>query len=280
MRRAFITTVLLPLIFTPRLAASDHQTIARYLEEIGAAYYDLAAHAPKAYTCEMRSPEFVASLDANGRKAWGPEGHVVLSVDVAGLRLESAGLAQPQTKGLFDLALGIWQLRLGTELRVIEAYLPAAAASLAAAALASPLSHAAFEESTGDGRRFGLRARGPNHAIRRVVFEMGPGRELRAASVDSKDGSGLAIRLENSRTEWSGSQWLVTHVEATVRKKNGRTGVIEIALDYMPAGEDAVLLERLRVRREDEAGQPILKHKKDINPISFHFSGCMVVLGP
>ena len=120
MRRALIAAVLLPLICTPPVAASDHQTIARHLEGIGAAYYDLAAHAPKVYTCEIRSPEFVASLDANGRKAWGPEGHIVLSVDAAGVRLESAGLAQPQTKGLFDLGLGIWQLGVRDAARVVE----------------------------------------------------------------------------------------------------------------------------------------------------------------
>jgi hypothetical protein len=251
--------------------AVDHETLRSYLERVARSYFDVAKHYPSEYSCEMRSPELVASLDPRGKEAWG-DGHVLVTKAPLALRLTAEGIAQPTLKPLFDLALGLWQLKLTTELAALYAYLPGVLTTLAGAAAMAPLTHEAFEEPVGENLRWGLTARSADHGIQEIQFETSPSFELREFFMRRKDRSELAVELESRRSAATGDLWVVTHLTARSTQPSGRTEVVVIDIDYSGVrSEQAVVLSRLAIRREDGAGRLLGKGPKDVNPISFEF---------
>ena len=65
-------TVLLA-VMTGSAAAGEKQgvDVRSHLEGIKDSYYQVVEKYPWQYTCELRSPELVASMDKAARKAWG-----------------------------------------------------------------------------------------------------------------------------------------------------------------------------------------------------------------
>lgn len=246
-----------------------------YLQEVQAAYFDLKSHAPAQLSCEMRSPELVASFDDRARRAWGHDGHVVMEQGGGGLRLRAAGLAQPGAEGIFNIVLAAWQLRLGAELAQVQRYLPATTLATALGVLASPWTHEFFDQPTSRGRRIGWRARKPDYPVQEVAFEIGAGQQIHNAYLLNRDSSTIDLRLDNETRPWTGERWLVTRIDAEIRDRAGKVERLLVDLDYQTAGAK-VFLETFRILREDENGRPIRKNEADINPIGFHFSKCSV----
>lgn len=249
--------------------------LAARMQQIQAAYFDLPAHAADHFVCELRSPELMASFDERARRAWGESGHAVLEQNGRGMRLRSAGLAAPESEGIFNLALAAWQLRLAAELHRVKGYLPSATLALAALVVTSPVTHETFEEPLDGGLRFGWRARGPDHGMQELALETGPGWQIRSAYLLNRDSSTIDLRLRNEKRPWSDDRWLVTRVDAEVRNLRGENERLVLDLDFQPlAGGPEVVLKRLRVLRHDGEGRPIRKKDHEINPVTFEFSRC------
>ena len=267
----------LPVAAAASGAAADHRTVGGYLEEIAAAYFNPVAHFPSEFLCEMESPELVASLDSRARRAWG-DAVVVVSRSSEGFRMTASGLADPRSKGLFDLALAAWQIRLGLELKILEGYLPSATAAIVVGVLASPWTHEAFDEASDQGRRFGLRARSAEHAVQELELRTSPRWELRGATLKGNDGSELELSLESTPYPWAGERYVVTEIGARVRKRDGEIEIVDVELAFRPVigREDVIIPSLIRVRRENEAGERIRRHRGDVNPISFQFSNCVI----
>lgn len=192
-----------PAVASPPGDSTDVATLGRHLERVGQAYFDLMGQYPAHYQCELRSPGLVASLDPKGREAWG-DGRILPSKTASGFQLTAEGLARPEAAPLFNFVLGLWQLHLGTQLKVVEAHLPSALTAIAAGLAAAPFTHEAFEERTAGLIRFELRARNADHPVQELRHELTPGDELRAISVRNRDGGGLE---QPSSKQPRGAKW-------------------------------------------------------------------------
>ncbi len=251
-------------------AATD---VGFHLRGIAAAYVDVGAQYPDAYACDLRSPELVASLDARGRQAWG-DGHIRMTQGIQGLRLAAEGLAQPEAAPWFNIALGLWQLRLGTELKVLQARLPE---FFVATALGALLRYQGFERREGGLLRFGLRARGDDE-IREASFLVENSYAIRELQISNRDGSSLSAKVGNLPAPGTPDRFLVSEIEATITKADGQVEIWSASLGYAPV-DGHLLLEHLALKVTDGRGTLIKRRPKDVNPISYYFSNCQV-LGP
>ncbi len=244
--------------------------VATRLNSVAAAYPNIFAQYPSAYTCELRSPELVASLDAKGRDAWG-KGHILMTRGPQVFRLEAQNLAKPEAAPWFNLALGLWQLRLGTELKILEARLPE---FFLATALGALLRYEGYEEREGALTRVGLRARHSEDAIREASFLLEKSHAIRELRIQNRDGGSLVARVGNLPAPGGG--WLVSDIEATLTKPGGQTEVWWASLGYAPVG-DRLLFEHISLKLTDAEGNLVRKKPKDVNPISYYFSNCRIL---
>ncbi len=250
------------------LEAAD---VGAHLRAVGEAYFDVFGQYPAAYACDLRSPELVASLDANGRQAWG-DGHIRMTQGPQGLRLIAEGLAKPQAAPWFNVALGLWQLKLGTELKILQARLPAFFVTTALGAL---VRYQGFERREGGLLRFGLRARGDD-AIREVSFLVEESYALRELTIDNRDGSSLVAKVGNLPAPGAAKRWLVSEIEATITPANGGVEIWSASLGYAPVG-GRLLFEHVLLKATGGDGKLIKRRPKDVNPISYYFSNCRLV---
>ncbi len=249
------------------VAAED---VGPHLRGIAAAYVDVFSQYPEAYACNLRSPELVSSLDAKGRKAWG-DGYIRMTQNAQGLKLTAEGLANPQAAPWFNIALGLWQLKLGTELKVLSARLPE---FFVATALGALVRYQGFERREGDLLRFGLRAR-RDEAIREASFLVEEGYAIRELRIDNRDGSSLLAKVSNLPAPASG-RFLVSEIEATITQANGGVEVWSASLGYAPV-DGHLLFEHVAMKVTDGDGRLLKKRPKDVNPISYYFSNCRIL---
>ena len=268
-KRSLALAVLTATVLAPvRLEATD---VGKHLRGISAAYFDIFAQYPKAYACDLRSPELVASLDAKGREAWG-DGHIRLTHSAEGLRLTAEDLAKPQAAPWFNIALGLWQLKLGTELQVLQARLPEFFVTTALGAL---LAYQGFERREGGLLRFGLRARG-DEAIREASFLVEKGSAIRELRIDNRDGSSLVAKVGNLPAPGAPDRWLVSEIEAILTQADGKVEVWSASLGYARV-DGRLLFEHVLLKATAGDGRLIRRGPKDVNPISYYFSNCQVL---
>lgn len=263
---ALVTLTAIVLTAAP-IATAD---VGARLKNVAAAYPNIFAEYPPAYTCELRSPELVASLDANGRKSWG-KGHILMTRNGHELRLEAENLAKPQAAPWFNIALGLWQLRLGTELKILESRLPEFFLATAVGAL---LRYQAYEEREGGLVRVGLRARHQEDAIREASFLLEKSHAIREVRIENRDGGSVVAKLGNLPAPGGG--WLVSDVEATLIHPGGKTEVWSASLGYAPV-DGRLLFEHIALKLTDADGHLVRKNPKDVNPISYYFSNCRIL---
>lgn len=261
---ALIATVLAPA----RLEAAD---VGPHLRSLAAAYLDVFAQYPEAYACDLRSPELVASFDARARESWG-DGHIRLTQNHQGLKLVGEDLAKPQAAPWFNAALGIWQIKLGIELKVLQSRLPE---FFVATALGALLRYQGFEHREDGLLRFGLRARG-DEAIREASFLVEKGYAIRELRIENRDGSSLLAKVGNLPAPGVNDRWLVSEIEATLTQANGKVEIWSASLGYAPVGEH-MLFEHVFLKATDSDGKLLQRRPKDINPISYYFSNCQIL---
>ncbi len=261
--------LVLTLLAPPKLEAAD---VGPHLRGVAAAYFDVFSQYPRAYACDLRSPELVASLDRNGREAWG-DGHIRLTQNAQGLRLTVEDLARPAAAPWFNVALGLWQLKLGTELKVLQARLPE---FFVATALGALLRYQGYERREDGLLRFGLRARGEQDVIQEASFLVEKGYALRELRVANRDGSSLVARIGNLPAPGALGRWLVSEIEATVTAADGKVEVWTASLGYAPVGE-RLLFEHVLLKATGGDGELIRRRPKDVNPISYYFSNCEIL---
>ncbi len=259
-----IATLLAPL----PLEAAD---VGPHLRGVAAAYVDVFSQYPEAYACDLRSPELVASLDARGRESWG-DGHIRLTQNAQGLRLTAEDLAKPQAAPWFNIALGLWQLKLGAELQVLQARLPE---FFVATALGALVRYRGFEKREDGLLRFGLRARG-DEAIREASFLVEKSYAIRELRIDNRDGSSLVAKVGNLPAPGEGGRWLVSEVEATITPASGEVETWSASLGYAPV-DGRLLFEHILLKVTGGDGELLQRRPKDINPISYYFSNCQVL---
>ncbi len=250
-----------------RLEAAD---VGAHLRATADAYFDVFAQYPEAYACDLRSPELIASFDSKGRAAWG-DGHIRMTQGPQGLRLTAEDLAKPQAAPWFNVALGLWQLKLGTELKVLQSRLPE---FFVATALGALLRYRSFERREDGLLRFGLSARG-DEAIREASFLVGQGHAIRELRIDNRDGSSLLAQVGNLPAP-TGGRWLVSEIEATLTKTDGQVEIWSASLGYAPV-DDRLLLEHVVMKTTDGDGNLLKRRPKDVNPISYYFSNCRIL---
>ncbi len=268
-RLVFGIALLAVAVMTAAPAAA--QDVGAHLRGVAAAYVDVFSQYPEAYACNLRSPELVASLDAKGRKAWG-DGYIRMTQNAQGLKLTAEGLANPQSAPWFNIALGLWQLKLGTELKVLSARLPE---FFVATALGALVRYQGFEHRQGDLLRFGLRARG-DEAIREASFLVEESYALRELRIDNRDGSSLLAKVSNLPAPGSSGRFLVSQIEATITQANGGVEIWTASLGYAPV-DGHLLFEHLAMKVTDGDGKLLKKRPKDVNPISYYFSNCQIL---
>ncbi|MCP3960258.1 MAG: hypothetical protein GY719_20640 [bacterium] len=254
---------------TARPAAAD---VGTRLKNVAAAYADVLGQYPSSYSCELRSPELVASLDANARKAWG-SGHIDMTVNPRGLRLEAQDLANSQAAPLFNLALGLWQIKLGSELKILQARLPE---FFVAVALGAITRYQGYEQREGSLVRFGLRARGDKEAIREASFLVEKSHAIRELRIDNADGGSIVAKVGNLPAPGGGGRFLVSEIEATITQPGGKVEVFAASLGYAEV-EDRLLFEHVVLRVADGEGNLVRRNPKDVNPISYYFSNCRLL---
>ena len=263
-----ILAATLALLAPARLEAVD---VGPHLRAVAAAYFDVFGQYPQAYACDLRSPELVASFDDKGRAAWG-DGHIRMTQGAQGLRLTAEGLAKPQAAPWFNVALGLWQLKLGTELKGLQARLPE---FFVATALGALLRYRGFERRENGLLRFGLRARG-DEAIREASFLVDNSHAIRELAIDNRDGSSLVSKVGNLPAPGASGRWLVSEIEATITQANGKVEIWSASLGYAPVG-DRLLFEHVALKATDGGGHLIQRRPQDVNPISYYFSNCEIL---
>ncbi len=261
---ALAATVLSPA----RLQAAD---VGAHLRAVAAAYFDVFGQYPEAYACDLRSPELIASFDDKGRAAWG-DGHIRLTQNAQGLRLTAEDLARPQAAPWFNVALGLWQLKLGTELKVLGSRLPEFAIATALGALTR---YRGFERREDGLLRFGLSARG-DEAIREASFLVEKSYAIRELRIDNRDGSTLVAKVGNLPAPGGHRRWLVSEIEATITPANGGVEIWSASLGYAPVG-GRLLFEHVLLKATGGDGKLIKRRPKDVNPISYYFSNCQIL---
>ncbi len=242
-----------------------------HLRGVAGAYVDVFSQYPQAYACDLRSPELVASLDARGREAWG-DGHIRMTQGPRGLRLTAEDLAKPQAAPWFNIALGVWQLKLGTELKVLQGRLPEFFVGVALGAL---LRYQGFEHHEDGLLRFGLRARG-DEAIREASFLVEESYAIRELRIVNRDGSSLHAKVGNLPATGVTGKWLVSEIEATITTASGQVETWSASLGYAPV-DGRLLFEHVLLKATDGAGKLLKKRPRDINPISYYFSNCRIL---
>ncbi len=260
-----VLAALIALLVPARLEAVD---VGPHLRGVAAAYFDVSSQYPQAYACDLRSPELVASLDARGREAWG-DGHIRMTKTAQGLQLTAEDLARPQAAPWFNVVLGLWQLKLGTELKVLQARLPE---FFVATALATITRYQGFESREDGLLRFGLRARG-DEAIREASFLVEKSYALRELRIDNRDGSSLVATVGNLPAPGGDDRWLVSEIEATITAASGEVEIWSASLGYAPVG-DRLLLEHVLLKVTDGEGRLLQRRPREVNPISYYFSNC------
>ncbi len=269
-KRILVLATLAATLLAPlRLEAAD---VGPHLRGVAAAYYDVFSQYPEAYACDLRSPELVASLDQNGRAAWG-DGHIRMTQNAQGLRLTAKDLAKPQAAPWFNVALGLWQLKLGAELKVLQGRLPE---FFVAVALGALVRYRGFERRDDGLLRFGLRAKGGQEAIQEASFLVEESYALRELRIANRDGSSLVAKVGNLPAPGESDRWLVSEIEATVTAADGKVETWSASLGYAPVG-DRLLFEHVLLKATDVDGQLIQRRPKDVNPISYYFSNCQVL---
>ena len=247
------------------------------LEDVGQAYFDVFEMLPQDFACVLESEEIVASLPPRVKAAWG-EGAVIVKSERGRLRLEASGVEEPEAKGAFDLALAAWQLRIGIELGVAKAYLPAGLAALAVGVAASSLTHSQSEEATEWGRQLVWQARDANHKVQNLVLEVGKELDLRRVRLANADGSELDVRLENDRFGWSQQRWVPTALNVRLKKRNGKVETTKADFRFRPVHgrSDVLILQTLGVTREDGEGRLLRDFANQVNPIRYNFDNCII----
>ncbi len=150
------------------------------------------------------------------------------------LRLAAEGLARPEAAPWFNAALGLWQLRLGAELKVLEARLPQFFVATALGALAR---YRGFEEREGRHVRFGLRARGDQDAIQEASFLVTDRHAIRELRITNRDGGSIVAQVGNLPAPGDDGGWLVSEIEATVTHPGGEVEIWSASLGYAPVGD-------------------------------------------
>lgn len=267
MSRKIIGSAALILLLSST-AAPALGDVGQRLRDLADSYYDLFGNYPRSYSCELRSPELVASLEPKARQAWG-DGHILLTKAGPSLRLTAEDVAQPEAAPLFNIALGLWQVKLGTELQVLQAQLPS---FLLATVLGALTRYQGFEERQGDHLRFGLRARGAAEKIREVSFLVDDRSAIRELEVRNLDGSSLVATVANVRTPGS-SQWLISAIDAEITRADGAVEVFSAELGYTSV-EGRVMFDRIALEVRDGEGRPVQRNPRDVNPISYRFTDC------
>ncbi len=253
-------------------AGSAHADAGAHLRGIAEAYFDLFEQYPTAYSCEVRSAELVASLEPQARQAWG-QGHIRLRQTPQGLRLAAEDLADPKAAPFFNIALGLWQFKLGAELQILQGRLPE---FFIATALGALLKYQGYETLEDDLLRFGLRARSDHEAIQDISFLVEDGYAIRELQVRNRDGSSLLAKVRNIPAPGDSKRWLVSEIEAALTKSDGKKEVWSASLGYRQVA-DRLLFEHILLRLTDDRGNPIKHRPKDVNPISYYFSGCQLL---
>ncbi len=265
------------------VSAQEQPDIKPHFEKLAAAYFDLPGQYPSVYTCEMKSPEMVDSMDARGKRAWG-RGHVQISKTVKGVKLTAEDIADERAKGLFDLFLGFWQIRLGLEMAALQARMPPALAGTALFALAAaPDKFETIEQKKKGLLRFGIKATNPREMLQKITFIVDEDYQLKEYHLHKADGTRIDAVLENKREDYTDRKWLVTQMKARIEEKNGMVTHAQVDLQYRTVTFEKkkhVLYRKIALRNKDDKGRYIKKNPKDVNPISFHFARYKIAAGP
>lgn len=256
-------------------APTEAADVGPHLRGVAAAYFDVFSQYPRAYACDLRSPELVASLDPLAREAWG-DGHIRLTQSAQGLRLTAEGLAQSRATPWFNVALGLWQLKLGAELELLRSRLPEL---FVATALGAVLHYQGFEQHEDGLLRFGLRARAEDQAIREVSFVVEKSYAIRELRIENRDGSSLRAEVGNLPAPGAGDRFLVSEIEATITQASGEVETWTASLGYAPVGGH-LMFEHVLLKATDGDGKLQQRRAKDVNPISYYFSNCSVLDPP
>lgn len=261
----------------PALCAGEAPDIAARLQRIGEAYFDVHGQYPSEYTCQLRIPEMVESLDARGRQAWG-DGHIDVTKHTTGIRMEAAAIRKPAAAPLFNVLLRFWQLRIGTELKTLEAHLPSFVSAGALLAVTAPLRFDAFEELRGETVRFGVRARNPDDQIREIAITASRENSLQRIVVRSGDGGSFEVTLKNARHPKTDGKWVVTQLTATEKRPASAMTRFDAQLGYTFVG-DHVVYSKVAFSRTDAHGRPIRQNAKDVNPVTYLLSDYRIING-
>lgn len=244
------------------------QDLKHRFERLEASYFPFWEQLPERYTCELRSPELVASMDEKGREAWG-NGHIRLEVAPGSLKMTAEDIANPGARGIFNLLLGLWQIKAGADLRVLQAHLQNLTVATQLFALTSPFTHEVFERRESGGLRLGMTARNANHGVQELGLLVSDQYEIREFLLRNNKGGRIQARLSNERGPLTCNRWVFDTVFLRIEKP-GKTEVLKIDFDYTGVGSH-VMHSRVAIRREDGDGHLLFNKPNDVNPVSYLF---------
>ena len=264
------------------VAGQTQSGVKRHFEKLDKAYYDVHKLYPSAYTCRMESKEVYESMDMKGQHAWGPKAYIFVDKGPNRFRLTCESVRDLNAKPLFNLMLGLWQIRLAIELKKIEAQMPKTAAGIAYMALAAPAKFEQVEQQRKDLLRFGVRAKSKDEKLQELLFIVDQTYALKSMTIKDNKGASFEAVFRSKRMKPTGDKWLIEQIKVKIKEPTGKITNWQTDLDYMMAGEkkEHVVYKYLKISLTDEKDRPIKKNEKDVNPVSFEFEKYRISAGP